>query len=62
MHVRWFVYDIRGQLEEFVASFADRSDAERFGKMKFGDAAYITDVAHHDKIKLGIAKKVRKKA
>jgi hypothetical protein len=61
MHVRWFVYDIRGQLEHFVASFSERADAEMFGKLKFGEHAYVTDVAHHDKIKLGFAKKTRKR-
>jgi collagenase-like PrtC family protease len=61
MTIRYFVYDIRGQLEEFVASFADRADAVDFGQRKFGEHAYVTDVAHHDKIKLGVAKKVRRR-
>ena len=51
MTVRWFVYDIRGQLEEFCAAFADRDDAVTFGRQKFGEHAYVTDVSHHNKIK-----------
>lgn len=63
MNVRWFVYDIRGQMEEFVASFSSHDDAVMFGNVKFGpERAYITDVPHHDKVKLGIAKKARKRA
>jgi hypothetical protein len=62
MATRWFVYDIRGQLEEFVASFAERGDADAFGVVKFGEHAYVTDVACHDKLKLGVAKKVRRSA
>lgn len=61
MVIRWFVYDMRGQMEEFVASFADRSDAEDFGKRKFGEHSYVTSVAHHDKVKLGYAKKYRRR-
>ena len=63
MSTRWFVYDIRGQMEEFVAGFASRDDAVMFGNLKFGpERAYITDVVHHDKVKIGIAKKMRKRA
>jgi len=62
MNVRWFVYDIRGQMEEFHASFASRDDAAQYGHLRFGEHAYITDVSHHDKVKLGIAKKARKRA
>lgn len=47
--VRWFVYDVRGDMEDFVASFADVADAREFGRTKFGDNAYVTNFALHEK-------------
>lgn len=62
MTTRYFVYDITTTMEEFVASFASRTDANEWGQGKFGANSYVSDVAHHDKIKLGHAKKSRKRS
>ena len=43
-------------MEDFVASFASKPDAESFAKQKFGDNGIVFDVALHDKIKVGFAK------
>lgn len=44
---RWYVYDIRTQLEDFVACFADIDEAREWGDSKFGEHAYVTQYASH---------------
>ena len=56
MSTRYFVYDITSTMEDFVASYASKPDAESFAKQKFGDNGIVFDVALHDKIKVGFAK------
>lgn len=43
----YYVYDIRTQMHEFVASFANRDNAESWGKEKFQHYAYVTTVPFH---------------
>lgn len=43
----FFVYDRRTQMTDFVASFAVREHAEKWGKDMFGDFAYISDKGIH---------------
>lgn len=55
--MRWFVYDIRTDLEDFVASFLEINDAIKFGKEKFGSYAYVTYHKMHEKCnKIGKAR------
>jgi hypothetical protein len=48
----FFVYDIRTQMTDFVASFAVREHAEFYGKMMFGEHAYISDRGLHQSGKM----------
>jgi hypothetical protein len=41
------VHDIRTNMSEFVASFAVRAHAERWGREMFGEFAFVTDRGTH---------------
>ena len=43
----YYVYDIRTTMTDFYASFALRSDADTWGRAKFGEHAYISDRRMH---------------
>lgn len=47
--VRYYVYDIRTQMEDFVASFADHKDAREFAVQRFGDHGVVTMRSLHEK-------------
>ncbi len=43
----FYVYDIRTTMTDFCASFSTRKDANDWGRMRFGDHAYISDRRMH---------------
>ena len=43
----FFVYDRRTTMTDFVASFAVREHAEKWGRETFGEFAYISDRGMH---------------
>lgn len=43
----FYVYDIRTQMTDYMASFAVREHAEKWGREAFGDYAYICDKGMH---------------
>lgn len=43
----FFVYDRRTTMTDFVASFAVREHAEKWGRETFGEFAYVSDRGMH---------------
>lgn len=43
----FYVYDIRTQMFDFVASFAVRAHAEKYATDTFGEHGYVTDRRCH---------------
>lgn len=43
----YYVYDIRTTMTDFYASFAQRSDADAWGREKFGEHAYVSNRRIH---------------
>jgi len=45
----FYVYDMRTQMTDFVASFAVRGHAEKYASDNFDEHGYVTDRRHHHK-------------
>ena len=45
----FYVYDMRSQMTEFVASFVVRSHAQEYADKTFGEHGYVTEYKHHRK-------------
>lgn len=59
LNIIFYVYDIRSQLNEFVASFALKAHAVAYATATFGRYGYVTDKRHHkDRVWNGASRNV----